>query len=352
MAYIIIFIQTCFADCLYIPNLAAIACLYLIQVRMYHIGARMLKTKKIRLWIMVVVAGLVLFAAFYTYGMFLMFKINATAENSANLRQQYTDNTKGLASPGSIATSEAGVSQAIEIYRKNDNLLLEMKDNESNLGRDIQLAKKIVIPRKYRVDLVDKYEEILQLDLRIIGNLTSPADRIDSLTAEFWDLGSLKAKTIIESVSADAAKGDQTKMQNYLEGMKKINEAHKIYEDKIIPLLDEIYKGVPNHKKDYRIWVQREGDYYLSWGKYCQATVNKDSKNVLYYTDKLNADMDWFAKNPSVDFTKEISDAMIVNWNTRELPDIHQEIDSIWTKIYLLRPFYLPLITIRPAPIN
>ncbi|MCX6706103.1 MAG: hypothetical protein NTV24_03320 [Candidatus Woesebacteria bacterium] len=303
--------------------------------------------KKARILTILIVVVLILFAVFYSYGMFLIYKINKTAENISNLRQQYNVNLKdlGLNPQGFLLnTRKIDNNRTLELYGKNDVLIKEIRDNTTILGKDIKLAKRLVIPRKYRVDLLDKYEKILRLDLRIIDEIASPANDFDQITAEYWQEGYLKATEIINNITEDRDRGDKSNMQGYLEEMKKINGMHKIYEEKVGPVLDEVYKTLPNHKKDYRIWIRHEGDYYLYWEKYCEAVVNKDDKNISYYTNKINTEGDWLVANPSKEITDEVIEGRIFPWNV-EIGEIGIQEKRLWNEIYLLKPFYLPKVT-------
>lgn len=305
------------------------------------------RTKKAKIITISAASFLILFVAFYSYGMFLIYKINKTAENISNLRQQYNANLKdlGLNPQGLLSdTGGMGNNRIIELYGKNDVLIKEIRDNTTVLGKDIKLAKRIIIPRKYRVDLLDKYEEVLRLDLRIIDEIASPANDFDQVMAEYWTTGYMKATEIINNITEDIDRGDKSNMQGYLEEMKKINRMHKIYEEKVGPVLNEVYKEIPNHKKDYRIWLRHEGDYYLYWEKYNEAIVNRDNKNISYYTDKINNEGDWLAANPSKEITDEVIEGRIFPWNV-EIGEIGIEEKKLWNEIYLLKPFYLPKVT-------
>ncbi|MEK6891153.1 MAG: hypothetical protein AABX03_03360 [Nanoarchaeota archaeon] len=255
--------------------------------------------------------------------------------------QQYTINLKNLPATKGLVTNETNNNRAIEVYEENDSLIEEMKHKTVILGNDIQLAKKITFPHKYKVDLSNKYEDLLNLDLRIINELESPANDFTQIMDTYWIPQYLKLEEIINNIKKDENLSDQTNMQKYLDELKKINKMHKIYEEKITPTLDEIYRTIPNNKKDYRVWIQHEADYYLYWEKYCEAIVNKDNKNYSYYADKINSESDWLVDYSPKKTTEEIQVERQTPWNTIELPKIEGEIKKIWNEIYLLKPFYL-----------
>lgn len=279
-----------------------------------------------------IIALIIIFIfTFYIIGMFLIIKIRINLNKYEELQSKYSTYHNEL-QPATEEICKIDIQKELKTYDKLDDISTEMKLNLEETKKIINIAQKIVISKKYRVDVLDKMTKIYENQSVEINLLKNSVFFIDSLTIRYWCNSYLEFESVIKNINSDYKNNNYSNMSKYLDVITKNNESRKQYVNHLDTIMKEIYILIPNHKYDLMEWENRLTKYYTDLEKLNMAMVSKNKNDINYYYDSLSKKTEWFNKNPSSIFTSEIADSL-AKPNMDKLNKIISNRSTLWSEL-------------------
>lgn len=229
-----------------------------------------------------IIAVIIIFVSSYLiYGWVLISQINGNINYFGGQFDEYVELTSQIAEGKKFVCDDAGnIDNILPKFKAQDKLLEEMSKTNAKVAKDIVLAEKIVIlneSKDNRATLFRRFRQINQKQIDIENRLKLPINQIDRIPMEYYCKSFIKVDQIVMNFyDSYFVKNDDFSLDDYIDTFSKENDRLNEYKNVFIPILDEIYKTVTDHKYDYRVYVTKEVDYYVHWENLLKSIISDD----------------------------------------------------------------------------
>lgn len=276
-----------------------------------------------------IVASIMLLASvFYTFGLYTIFEIASNLRNYEQLQEEYSYNYNLLPEKGGDVCGN-DIQKELGTYYVLDSISNKMKSNLYETEKNINIAQKIVIPKKYRVTVLNKLIEIYENQKATFAQNDSPVYLIDSIAIKYWCNSYIELGLAINNLGKDYDNNDYSNMQKYLEIIQKGNNSKQQYLKHYEPVMKDVYELLPNHKYNVMEWEKHETEFYLIWEKLNIAMINKNTKDINYYYNLITTELKWFDNNPSIKYTSEVAEGLAIP-RVNKINKLIEERNNLW----------------------